>query len=126
MAGWFEMKDDTDGTMPAFVFELHDPAKIEHARRILAGTETMATRVMGTIVKSKADYNPSWSFHLDPYTVSFWQLAFEVCDATTCYVEEHLAEVGGATLPNNHWCPWSSRLVAEVAGPSAPRQASSD
>lgn len=120
MAAWFEMKDDEDGTMPAFVIKLRDPATIDHARRILAGTETQATRVKGTIVKSKADYNPAWSFHLDPGTVSFWQLAIEVCDATTCYVEDHLADVGGATLPDNHWCPWSSRLVSEVGGRPSP------
>jgi hypothetical protein len=35
-------------------------------------------------------------------------------DANVTYVEEHLAEIGGSTLPRNFWCPWSSRLFAEV------------
>lgn len=31
------------------------------------------------------------------------------------YVEKHLSDVGGAFLPGNAWCPWSSRLIAEVS-----------
>lgn len=119
MPAWFQMKDDADGSMPAFVIELHDQATIEHARRIISGVETGVVHIMGTIIKSKATYNPDWSFHLDPPTISFWQMAIEVCDGSTQYVEDNLADVGGSTLPNNHWCPWSSRLVAEVANPSA-------
>jgi hypothetical protein len=41
-------------------------------------------------------------------------MSIEVCDAATSYVEEHLAEVGGAFLPGRRWCPWSSRVIAEV------------
>ena len=97
-----------------FVFELRDPAKIAHARAILAGEETAAVHVMGTVVKSRAAYNPRWSYHLDPASVEFFEFAIEVCDATMQYVEEHLEEVGGAFLPGGTWCPWSSQLVAEL------------
>jgi hypothetical protein len=38
----------------------------------------------------------------------------EVCDADVTYVEEHLDEAGGSTLPHSFWCPWSPKLVAEV------------
>jgi hypothetical protein len=119
MAAWFQMKDDDDGSMPPFVIELHDPAVIDHARRILSGAEKAAVHIMGTIIKSKAPYNPDWSFHLDPPTISFWQLSTEVCDASTRYVEDNLADIGEAALPGNHWCPWSSRIVSEVSSRSA-------
>lgn len=105
---------DTDGK-PRFVIELHDAAKIAHARRILAGQEHSCVGIQGTIIKSSAPYNPDWSFHLDPESIDFFELAAEVCDASICYVEQHLEEVGGATLPDSHWCPWSSRLVDEIS-----------
>ena len=61
-----------------------------------------------------APYNPRWSYHLDPASISFFQCAIEVCDASPQYVEEHLSEVGGAFLPGSTWCPWSSRVAEEV------------
>lgn len=104
---------DTDGE-PRFVIQLFDAAKIAHARRILRGEELSRVHVHGTVVKEPAPYNPGWSFHLDPISIDFFEFAIEVCDASIQYVEEHLDEVGGSTLPGSHWCPWSSRLVDEV------------
>jgi hypothetical protein len=46
--------------------------------------------------------------------VEFFDSALEVCDATIQYVEEHLDQVGGTFLPNSIWCPWRSRLIAEI------------
>ena len=103
---------DTDGK-PRFVIELRDPDKIAHARRILSGEERSRIHVQGTVVKESAPYNPGWSFHLDPGSIDFFEFATEVCDASIQYVEDHLGEVGGSTLPGSHWCPWSSRLVQE-------------
>jgi hypothetical protein len=104
---------DTDGR-PRFVIELTDEARIAHARRILSGEETQQIHVHGRIIKRPQPYNPGWSFHLDPSTISFFEVAIEVCDASMQYVEDHLDEAGGAFLPGAHWCPWSSRLVDEV------------
>jgi hypothetical protein len=70
---------------------------------------------MGTIIKAPAPYNPPWSYHLDPASISLFAFAIEVCDASPQYVEEHLSEVGGAFLPGSVWCPWSSHVVEEVA-----------
>jgi len=99
-----------------FIFKLTDPEKIQEARDILAGKPRTQWKihVMGTIVKTSADYNQLWSYHLDPATIQFFEAAIEVCDASIRYVEEHLKEVGGALLPGNIWCPWGSRLVEEV------------
>jgi hypothetical protein len=38
----------------------------------------------------------------------------QVCDANVEFVEENLADAGGAFLPDNFWCPWSSRVLEEV------------
>ncbi len=103
----------TDGKL-LFVIKLVEPSKIEHARRILRGEETSRVHVQGTIVKKPAQYNPDWSYHLEPESIDFFEFAIEVCDSAIDYVEKHLDEVGGAFLPNSHWCPWSSRLVDEV------------
>ncbi|NJL17018.1 MAG: hypothetical protein HC938_07310, partial [Nitrospira sp.] len=85
---------DTDG-LPRFVIQLVEPAKIDHARRILAGKEKSRIHLNGTIVKAPAAYNPGWRYHLDPRSIDFFEFAVEVCDASIQYVEEHLDEVGG-------------------------------
>ncbi|QDU37368.1 hypothetical protein Mal4_16790 [Maioricimonas rarisocia] len=104
---------DTDG-QPRFIIRIDRVETIEHARNILAGTEKQRIHVRGTIVKRPADYNPGWRYHLHPDSIEFFELSMEVCDAAIQYVEDHLEEVGGSTLPGCYWCPWSSRLVAEV------------
>lgn len=106
-------------TTQEFVFKLTDDAKIGKARKILSGEEKDQIHVTGRIVKRPASYNPGWSYHLEPDTVSFFEMAIEVCDAGPQYVEDHLDEACGAFLPGCHWCPWSSRLTREVNGAKA-------
>jgi hypothetical protein len=100
-----------------FVFATDKPAVIRQARRILSGEEKTKTKVMGTIVKSEEPYNPGWSFHLDPSSVTFFQASSEACDATTRYVSDHLDDIGKDFLPGSKWCPWSSYLIAELSAP---------
>ena len=109
----FEQKSPT-GKLLQFVFELNDEVKVAEARAILAAPNSLRNHVQGTIIPRPAPYNPDWSFHLDPATISFFEMQIEVCDANAIYVEEHLDEIGGSTLPNSFWCPWSSRLVREM------------
>ena len=97
----------------SFVIELSDEQKIAHARRILSGEEQSEVHVRGVIVKSPAHYDPDWSYHLDPDSIEFFEMAIEVCDATMTYVEKHLDEVGSSFLPGSVWCPWSSVLAGE-------------
>ncbi|EGC29615.1 hypothetical protein DICPUDRAFT_42628 [Dictyostelium purpureum] len=104
----------THGSKHDFVFKLTDLNKIEMARDILSGKETENTHVMGRIKLKGKDYNPHYSFHLDPDQTSFFKFAIEVCDATLQYAEENIDEVGGAFLPGNIFCPWSSQLTKEV------------
>jgi len=100
-----------------FVFKLTDQKKIQEARDILSGKQKDKTHVSGIIVKSAAPYNPDWSFHYDPQSISFFEMSIEVCDAAIRYVEENLDKVGGAFLPGNRWCPWGSRLLREISWP---------
>ena len=98
-----------------FVIELTDESKIQQARNILNKTQKYdETHVVGRIIKRPAPYNPKWSYQLDPASISFFNVAIEVCDANIGYVEDHLDEAGGAFLPGLYWCPWSSRLVKEI------------
>lgn len=115
MSAYFVFEQaDPEGNVHEFVFRLDDTIKIAEARSKLANPEAKNRCVMGTVVCSRVDYNPKWSFHLKPDSVSFFEQAIEVCDANMTYVESHLDEVGGAFLPRSHWCPWTSALVREV------------
>jgi hypothetical protein len=99
-----------------FIFKLTDPHKIEQARQMLAG-QIRSQHIMGEIVKSPEAYNPSWSYHLEPGSVDFFDFAIEVCDASIQQVEANLGDACGSFLPGCEWCPWGSRLLAEVAPP---------
>lgn len=97
-----------------FIFKLTNPQRIEQARDILSGKNSDVKCVMGKIIKQAVDYNPAWSFHLDPDSIRFFGVAVEFCDASIQYVEDHLEEVGRSFLPSDRWCPHSSRLVKEI------------
>ena len=95
-----------------FVIEITRPDRVEEARQIIADKKTKG--VMGTVIPRPANYNSPWSWHLAPDSISFFEMAIEVCDANVEYLEKHLSEIGTDFLPNCHWCPWSSRLLEEI------------
>lgn len=100
-----------------FIFELTNDTLIAHARKVLSGAERSKPHVAGRIVKKKASYNPDFSYHLDPATISFFDVGTDTredSDASAGYVEDHLDEAGGAFLPGSNWCPWESKLTREV------------
>lgn len=107
-------QEDPHGNAREFVFAVEDPAMAAEARRILANPNSTKRQVSGIIVPTQAWYNPHWSFHLDPSSVNFFELAAEVCDANVAWVEENLLHLGGSALPGMHWCPWSSKIQREV------------
>jgi len=116
MSAYFVFEQQTPtGETKEFVFELKNLVIIAEARQILANPGTLKNHVQGKIVASPAAYNPNWSFHLDPDTIGFFEMQIEVCDANVSYVEDHLDEIGGSTLPHNFWCPWSSKLTKEIS-----------
>src|SRR5205809_4690698 len=90
-----------------FIFKLTDPAKIQEARNIVA---THASKVVsGTIVKQPVYYNPGWNFHFDPKTISFPDIAVEICDST---MEDIEADLDNAWP---QWCPWKGEVLAEIS-----------
>jgi len=109
---YFEVSFDL-GQKP-FIIQLQDKDLIRHARDIVKGTEKHKVHVSGIIAKEKASYNPGWLFHLVPASISFFEVAMEVCDAAPEYVDQHLDDVGGSLLPDGRWCPWRARVVGEV------------
>jgi hypothetical protein len=96
-----------------FFVRVEDQEKANQFRRIINGTEPNL-RVGGTIIKENVCWNPNWSYHYDPQSVYLFESSVEVCDASFQYVEDNLADAGGAFLPNNNHCPWASYLVEEV------------
>ncbi len=95
-----------------FVFKLVDAARIRQARDIL--DRKLPKRVSGRIIPRPQAYNRPWHFHLDPATIEFSYLTDDRCDAAIHYVEDHLAEIGEGVLPQQRWCPLSSRLTREL------------
>lgn len=108
---WFTF---TDASTETFVVRLDDAAEVGHARGLLAGTETADFLIGGQIVKSSADYNIGWSYHLDPKSIFFFEISAEVADSTMRYIEMHLRAVGRGLLPGNVWAGWTSVLTDEL------------
>lgn len=102
-----------------FIIKLTDSTKIQKARDLLDSrkpgrTPIAAKHVTGLIIKQTADYNPGYSYHYDPSSIDFFEVAMEVCDFTFSYTEDHLLEAGGAFLPGLRLCPWSSEIIEEI------------
>jgi hypothetical protein len=110
----FAQKASDEKSIKLFFFKLTNQDRIREAREILADTTKFGRSVSGTIIPKTVPYNPEWAFHLDPASIQFFSFQAEVCDANVTYVADHLSEIGGSTLPKSFWCPWSSRLIAEV------------
>ena len=94
------------------VFKLTDPVKIQEARNLLAsGTQRI---VSGTLIKQPVYYNSAWTFHLDPKSITFPEVAIELCDAPIRYIEDN------RDIAYPSWCPWNSRLLREIPAPQKP------
>ena len=108
LEAYFVFSDPQNET---FVFKLTDPAKIKQARDILnIGVQKIAS---GTIIKQPVYYNPRWSFHFDPKTISFADATIEVCQSTIQGIENNLEGAYPA------WCP-TTTLIREIAPPPHP------
>ncbi|TGQ43708.1 MULTISPECIES: S1/P1 nuclease [unclassified Mesorhizobium] len=108
----FEQRGPDKSPSNSFAFKLIDQRTVAMARKILK--TGMDRHVQGTIVVKKVPYNPAWSYSLIPESIGFFEQAIEVCDANMAQVEQHVDEIGGSYLPKAHWCPWSSKLTAEI------------
>lgn len=97
-----------------FVIELTSDTLIKHARELINGDTTDQPHIAGRILKRPQPYNPRYSFHIAPDTISFFNHAIEVCDSSFTYAEDHLDEACGPFLPGCVICPWTSKIVKEV------------
>jgi uncharacterized protein (TIGR03437 family) len=105
----------------SIIVRVNQAAAIQKARAVLAG-RSGSVIMTGKIVPVSAFYNPGWSFHVDPLTVEFTELATEVCDASIGGVEQALNDLGGSFLPGFRWCPWTAKILAELPIPDEAAQ----
>ncbi len=89
---------------------------IQTAREILAG-RAQPMIMVANVVPVPAFYNPGWHFHVDPVTVDFADTAREACDSSISGVEQASSKIGGSTLPDFQWCPYTTKILAEVPAP---------
>jgi len=85
---------------------LRDSTVIEQARALVgAGGRRI---VLGRLAQGNGGFNTPWNWHLDPDTVSFPQVAIELCDGCPSNVETTGVSYGAGTF-----CPWTSEIIAE-------------
>ena len=85
---------------------LRDSETIAQARA-LAGAGNRRI-VAGSLAQGNGGFNAPWSWHLDPDTVRFPEVAIELCDGCPSDVETN-----GGSWGNGAFCPWSSEVIAE-------------
>jgi hypothetical protein len=86
-----------------FTIRTSDADTIRLADENLQGRNRMFP--MGTLRSGHGGFNAPWTWHLDPASVRFVEIAIEVCDGRPSYVEAHQPE-----FPT--YCPWGARVVA--------------
>ena len=89
---------------------LTDAEDISMARRLLTGDEE-GLFPNGLVMRGDdGGVNAGYSWHIDPASVEFAQVATEVCDGRPSDVEAR-------TMTSERFCPWSAVVVAiEPAG----------
>jgi hypothetical protein len=85
-----------------FVVRTSDPETIRLAEENLAGRN--GTFPMGSVKAGNGGFNAPWTWHLDPSSLQFVEVAIEVCDGRPSYVEAHQSEYA-------RYCPWGARVV---------------
>lgn len=83
---------------------LTDPAQIDLARRVQAGT---AKRFPNGRIQSGSDVNTPWTWHLTE--VELVEVSIEVCDGRPSDVERAGISYGGG-----RFCPWSATVASIV------------
>jgi hypothetical protein len=85
---------------------LRDRDLIAQARALVgAGRRRI---VSGTLASGNGGFNAPWSWHLNPDTVRFPEVAIELCDGCPSDVE-----ASGGTWGGGSFCPWTSEIIAE-------------
>jgi hypothetical protein len=85
---------------------LRDSGAIAQARALIGSGNRRI--VAGSLAQGNGGFNAPWSWHLDPDTVRFPEVAIELCDGCPSDVE-----TSGGSWGNGAFCPWSSEIIAE-------------
>ena len=93
-----------------FFIALDNETQVEQAEARLA--DSVEAVIHGTLVRGDGGFNEPYGWHLDPVTVTFPDMAMEVCDGRPqSEVEDHLEywfeSVG-------YYCPWGARVLRRV------------
>ena len=85
-----------------FVVRISDSETIQLAEDNRLGRNTRFP--IGSLRPGNGGFNAPWTWHLDPESVRFVEVAIEVCDGRPSYVETHQSEYAS-------YCPWGGRVV---------------
>jgi hypothetical protein len=83
---------------------LTDADDIGIAQKLLAG-EAAPGIPNGRVVRGEPDVNVGYSWHIDPDSIEFADVATEVCDGRPSDVEKRV-------ITSDRYCPWSAKIVA--------------
>ena len=78
---------------------------IAHAEDLLAGRTRQRRLAIGLVVRKDPSVNAPWSWHIDPASVRFADMATEVCDGRPSGVER-------GTITSKYFCPYLNKVIA--------------
>ena len=87
-----------------FVVRAQTPEMIQAGLDLLNGRGQRFP--IGPLRTGDGGFNAPWSWHIDPASLKFTEVAIEVCDGTPSYVETHVEEYARVG-----YCPWGGRIV---------------
>ena len=93
-----------------FFVALATESQIEMAEKWMA--EGRVGVLHGTVARGNGGFNDPYDWHLDPATVSFPDMAMEVCDGRP--ESDVQADVDYWVERIGYYCPWGARLVRRV------------
>lgn len=86
---------------------IHDPEVIAEAEALIGAGSVKI--VSGPLLEGDGGFNRPWSWHIDPYRVTFADGSIELCDGCPSFIENDLRywidNVGS-------YCPWSTEVVS--------------
>ena len=93
-----------------FRVALQTEAQVTRAEELLAsGAEQ---NVHGTLKRGNGGFNMTYSWHLDPSSVTFPDMTMEICDGRP--QSEVEADVDYFVDTVKYYCPWGAKIVSRI------------
>ncbi|MCX7607352.1 MAG: hypothetical protein N2170_08845 [Bacteroidia bacterium] len=106
----FEVQVEAD----CFILRLREPSLIAEARAMLRDT-TLRKIPIGPLRRGDGGFNRcagrQWGWHVLPDSVSFAEMAIELCDGLPSHVE---GDISYWVDTVGRYCPWGARIVREI------------